>query len=39
MPDDDLKTCPTCDGNRTYTNQAGDTVECFTCAGTGWVKK
>lgn len=39
MPDDDLKVCPTCNGNRKYTNREGEEVECWQCVGTGWVAK
>jgi DnaJ-class molecular chaperone len=39
MPDDDLKSCPTCGGTGSYNNQQGNKVECYACVGTGWVKK
>ncbi len=39
MPDSDLRVCPVCNGARTYENDQGNTVECYACVGTGWVKK
>lgn len=32
-----METCTTCDGAGTYTNQAGKTVTCYACGGSGKV--